>query len=161
MKWLRGSCVFMVCTISAVLWGLHLLNSPLIDKERSLQQRYLRAVYRKLAPDLKEQRLLAQDYWLRYPDVKNDSFWGEKSRLGIQGPADHYRQHGRREGRIYARVARPDDMGVEQKLARAYWKRYPDVAKSSLWGENSSLGILGPRDHYRFYGQRQGRRWGE
>jgi hypothetical protein len=115
----------------------------------------------KLAPDLQKERSLAMDYWLRYSDVRHDSFWGEKSRLGIKGPADHYRHHGRREGRIYAAVSRPEDMTLEKELAEAYWQENPDVARSSVWGRQSSLGILGPRDHYRFYGRGQGRTWGK
>lgn len=161
MKLLRLVVVLIFCSISAGLWGLNFLQSPLYNHEMKLQQKYLSSKYDELAPDLQEQRLLAFDYWQRYPDVRKDSFWGEKSRLGVKGPADHYRHHGRREGRIYARVARPEDEDLESRLAEAYWQRNPDIAKSKIWGRQSSLGILGPRDHYRFYGNRQGRKWGE
>lgn len=161
MKWLKLCCAVLVCAISAGLWWAHFLRSPLMNPEQKVQRQYVNTIYEQLAPDLQEQRLLARDYWLRYPDIKNDSFWGEKSRMGIKGPADHYRHHGKREGRIYARVIRPDNQVLEKKLAQAYWERNPDVAKSSIWGKDGTLGILGPRDHYRFYGKRQGRKWGE
>lgn len=161
MKYLKLFFVFSICALSVVLWLLNFLQSPLYKREMVEQQKYLNARYDELAPDLQEQRQLALDYWQRYPDVRKDGFWGEKGRLGIKGPADHYRYHGRREGRIFARVARPDDLDLEARLAEAYWKRNSDVAGSDVWGRTSALGILGPRDHYRFLGERQGRRWGE
>jgi len=161
MKWLRLSFGVLVCGLSAVLWWLNMINAPSMGHDGQMQRRYLSSMYNTLAPDLKEQRLLAEDYWLRYEGVRNDSFWGENSRLGIKGPADHYRQHGRREGRIYARVFRPKDMELEKELAELYWQRNPDVAMSAIWGRTSSLGILGPRDHNRFHGKRQGLQWGK
>ena len=161
MKWFRLFCGLLICSLSAVLWWLNVSKSPLVNHDLQVQREYLNSMYDKLAPDLQEQRLLAIDYWLRYPDIRNDSFWGEKSRLGIRGPADHYHHHGRREGRIYARVFRPVDMVQEERFAEAYWLQNPDIEKSSIWGRQSSLGILGPRDHYRYYGKRQGRKWVE
>ncbi|BHH85875.1 hypothetical protein LA52FAK_41640 [Desulforhopalus sp. 52FAK] len=161
MKRLRLLSAILVCSLSAGLWLLNMSKSPVIDHDLQMQRKYLNSVYDTLAPDLQEQRILAMDYWLRYPDVRNDSFWGEDSRLGIQGPADHYKHHGRREGRIYARVMRPDDMVLEKELAELYWRRNPDVAGSSIWGREGALGLLGPRDHYRFFGKHQGRKWGK
>jgi len=161
MKWFRLSCGVLVCAVSAVLWWLNMSSSPFMDHDLQMQRKYLGSMYDALAPEREEQRVLAEDYWLRYRGVKNDPFWGEKSRLGIQGPADHYRLHGRREGRIYARVIRPKDMELEKKLAELYWQRNPEVARSQIWGRTSSLGILGPRDHYRFRGKRQGLQWGQ
>lgn len=159
MKWIRLITAICVCLISVTLWWVNFSRSPLMDHDINMQRQYLNAMHDELAPDLQNERLLAIDYWLRYPDVRKNDFWGEKSRLGIKGPADHYRHHGRREGRIYAKVIKPDDMALERKLAEAYWNRYQDIARSPIWGRDGSLGVLGPRDHYRFYGQGEGRVW--
>lgn len=161
MKWIRLIAALFVCLSSVMLWWINFSRSPLMDHDRNVQREYLNSMYDELAPDLQNERLLAIDYWLRYPDVRQNDFWGEKSRLGIKGPADHYRHHGHQEGRIYAKVIKPDDMVLERKLAEAYWSRYQDIARSPIWGRDGSLGVLGPRDHYRFYGQREGRKWGQ
>jgi hypothetical protein len=161
MNRVKAGVVFLVCTLSALLWWLQAVQSPLFDKEARESRKYLQTMHEKLSPDLQEQRQLAVDYWLRYEDVRKHFLWGEKGRLGIKGPADHYRTHGKEEGRIYALIARPDDMAKEERLAKAYWQRNPNVARSKIWGKNSPMGILGPRDHYRFYGMREGLKWGE
>ena len=161
MKFFRLLCGLTVCLLSAVVWWVNFSQSPMRDHDYKMQRQYVNSMYDKFAPDLQQERVLAIDYWLRYSDVRNDAFWGENSRLGVKGPEDHYRQHGRREGRIYATISRPEDMVLERELAEAYWQQNPDVAKSTIWGRHSSLGILGPRDHYQFYGKRQGRKWGE
>jgi len=161
MRIFKVTFVLIICCISTTLWLVNFLQSPLSNHEFRQQRKYLNAKYDELAPDLQEERILALDYWQRYPDVRKNNYWGENSRLGLRGPADHYRHHGRREGRIYARLSYPEDLVLERKLAEAYWQRNPDVAKSPVWGRESPLGILGARDHYRFCGKREGRKWGE
>ena len=61
--------------------------------------------------------------------------------------------------RVLARAA-DIDTAAEEKLARAYWDRYPDVAKSDVYGVGGRLGILGAREHYMRHGRREGRVWG-
>lgn len=161
MKRLRLLCGLTVCLVSVVVWWVNFSQSPMMDHDYKGHRQYVNSMYDKLAPDLQEERVRAIDYWLRYSDVRKHAFWGENSRLGIKGPADHYRHHGRWEGRIFSKVSRPADMVLEKELAEVYWQRNPDVAKSTIWGRQGSLGIFGPRDHYRFYGKRQGRKWGE
>lgn len=46
---------------------------------------------------------------------------------------------------------------AEKKLAEAYWQRYPDVNLSEYWGPTGPLRIFGPHDHYKQYGQQEGR----
>ena len=61
--------------------------------------------------------------------------------------------------RVLARAA-DIDTAAEEKLARAYWSRYPDVAANPLYGENGKMGVLGAREHYMQHGRREGRIWG-
>ena len=61
--------------------------------------------------------------------------------------------------RVLARAA-DVDTAAEEKLARAYWAHYPDVAASPLFGEKGSMGVLGAREHYMKHGRREGRIWG-
>ncbi len=107
-----------------------------------------------------DEERLARGYWMRYRDIRLDRHWGEQGAMGIAGPRHHYRQHGQREGRIFAPLVIPDDLAAERALAESYWRRYPEVRASWVWGEDSALGILGPRDHYLHVGQGLGYLWG-
>ncbi|PIE58129.1 MAG: hypothetical protein CSA33_04240 [Desulfobulbus propionicus] len=115
----------------------------------------------KVSLELSQEKQLALAYWKRYPDVREHPLWGEQGALGIKGPADHYRHHGRQEGRVFQELITAKDTAREAKLAEAYWSRYPDVAQSPVWGKKSALGVAGPRDHYLLFGQDEGRIWGE
>lgn len=161
MKGVKAAVVSVACVISGVLWWAHAQQSPFFNRETVRHEKYLRQLYSELAPDIQQERRLAQAYWLRYADVRESELWGEGGVLGIKGPADHYRNHGREEGRVFIEVTRPDDMEREKVLAEAYWNRYPDVAATSIWGRASSMGILGPRDHYQLFGKKEGRYWGK
>ena len=142
---------------SALLWTRGLLDSPLINPEMVIEKHHLAAH----AADSRQERLLAEGYWLRYSDVREDRSWGKSGTMGIWGPRDHYRQHGKREGRIHQPVKKAKDWVQERDLARAYWQRYPDIRISSIWGEASDLGIFGPRDYHDHIGRHQGRVWGQ
>ncbi len=161
MEWIRGTAVGLICAVSALLWWVQALQSPFLNEQEHDSRRYRQTSHEKRAPELQELRQLASDYWLRYADIRIHPLWGEGGRFGIEGPLNHYRLHGKKEGRIYAKISRPEDLEREKWLARAYWQRYPAVASSEVWGENSLLGVLGPRDHYRFFGRKMGLRWGE
>lgn len=163
MKRVKPLFVFLVCLFSVVIWWVHAVQSPAFNPDTRRTEAYVRAMYDKLAPDLQKERRLAQAYWRRYPDVRENQLWGEDGVLGIKGPADHYRNHGHQEGRIYAEIewTWPENMDREEELAGAYWNRYPDVAASPLWGRQGTMGVLGPREHYQLFGRLEGRHWGE
>ena len=147
-------------SIAVLLWFQGFVASPLSSPQRVSEKRFLHDYLERNKPDLQEERVLAESYWLRYKDIREDPFWGEQGRMGIWGARDHYKQFGKREGRIYQPIIRPTDMQKEQKLAEAYWQRYPEIRRSAIWGEKSSLGILGPRDHYHYVGKKRGKIWG-
>lgn len=108
----------------------------------------------------RRERLLAEAYWTRYTDVGTDSYFGRGGTMGIDGARLHYTTYGKKEGRVFAPLPQSSSAATEQLLAEAYWQRYPDVARSPIWGKKGSLGLLGPRDHFCYRGNAQGRTWG-
>ncbi len=150
-----------VLAASLILWLHGLMTSPLVNPQMREEQRYIEHLLQENRPDLEAERLLARAYWQRYADIRVDAFYGEQGPNGLFGARLHYEQHGRGEGRIFAPLPEVEDQFAEQSLAESYWQRYPDVARSKAWGRNSSLGLLGPRDHYNHIGRYEGRRWGE
>ena len=146
--------------LSLILWLHGLLSSQIYNPEVHIPLRKAATLLRVNAVKHTDELELAKAYWLRYTDVKTHPFFGQEGPLGITGAIEHYRQHGRREGRIYKLVAEVEDPEQERILAEAYWRRYPDIAASHIWGRNSALGIRGPRDHYRNIGRRQKLTWG-
>ncbi|MBT8353391.1 MAG: hypothetical protein KJO60_02645 [Desulfofustis sp.] len=157
---LNGWLVIGLLSLSLILWLHGLLSSQIYDPEVYTPLRKSAALLRDNAAKHTEELELAKAYWLRYTDVRTHSFFGEEGPLGIAGAREHYLQHGRREGRIYERVAEVEDPEKERILAEAYWRRYPDIAVSRIWGRTSALGIRGPRDHYRYIGRQQKLTWG-
>lgn len=149
-----------VLAASLVLWLHGLMTSPLVNPQMREEQRYIEHFLQENRPDLEAERSLARAYWQRYADIKVDAFYGEQGPGGLFGARLHFEQHGRGEGRIFAPLPEALDHTTEQALAESYWQRYPDVARSKAWGRNSSLGLLGPRDHYIHIGKYEGRRWG-
>lgn len=157
-KWklLITSAVLVVCV---TLWLQGLLNSPVVNPDMRREHQFLNRYLQDHAPDLQTERDLAHDYWHRYPDVRTDPYFGEKGPAGIFGAREHYRLHGKSEGRIFAPIIIPEDMEREKQRAEDYWRRYPDIEKSAVWGRKGTLGILGPRDHYFYRGRHSGRIW--
>ena len=160
MKWLRPAIVCAVRGLSLFFWLQSFFRSPAWDSSRAEGQAYLRQVRQEQDPEMVKEKMLAEAYWFRYADVRKNDFWGESSPMGIRGPRDHYRRYGRSEGRLFAPIIQPPHLEREKELAEAYWQRYPDVAKSDIWGREGAMGVLGARDHYHYYGEVQGRVWG-
>lgn len=156
----RGWLVAGVLALSIVLWLQGLLSSQIYDPKVRLAKQTAAILARDAGAERTTEVELARAYWLRYEDVRTHPIYGEDGPLGITGAGEHYRHHGRREGRIYAPVAAGEDPERERLLAEAYWHRYPEIADSQIWGRKSALGILGPRDHYRYIGSRRKMLWG-
>ncbi len=156
----RGWLVAGFLSLSLILWLHGLLSSQIFDPAVHNPRRKAAALLRDAAAHRTDDLQLAKAYWLRYSDIRTHPFFGEDGPLGISGAIEHYRQHGRREGRIYGLVAEVEDPEQERRLAEAYWRRYPDIAASQIWGRTSTLGIRCPRDHYRYIGRHQKFIWG-
>ena len=157
---IRGILTTISIIVALIFWYQGFSKSPIVDPKQVNENRFLTSYLQRNKPDLKEERVLSESYWLRYRDVREHPYWGENGPMGIWGPRDHYKLLGKREGRIFKPVIRPDDLEKERDLAEAYWSRYPAIRRSGIWGENSRLGILGPRDHYNYIGKNKGRLWG-
>lgn len=159
-KTLATAASSLLLLVAAALWVEGVFHSPLVDQKLAIEQAYVAAHISANARSNEEERLLAQGYWRRYRDVRLDRHWGENGPMGIHGPRDHYRQHGRREGRIFKPLVIAEDLAAEKALAESYWRRYPEVRSSWIWGEHADLGVLGPRDHFIHVGRGLGYQWG-
>lgn len=51
-------------------------------------------------------------------------------------------------------------LGRAEVRAKAYWARYPDVARDAFFGTDGAQGIFGPFVHYERHGKEEGRKWG-
>jgi hypothetical protein len=159
LEQLRYALIALVLTTSLVLWTAGFMQSPVLHPTLVEQHHFIDRFIKENGPDYQKESVLAKAYWKRYPDVRQDSYYGAAGPLGIFGAREHFQQHGKREKRIYAPIAVPDDLTQEQQLAEAYWTRYPVIEKSAVWGRKSSLGILGPRDHFIHFGKKEGAVW--
>jgi hypothetical protein len=160
-KTLTTAAGSLLLLVAVALWVEGMFHSPLVDEKLAIEQAYVAAHISANARSDEEERLLAQGYWRRYRDVRLDRHWGENGPMGIHGPRDHYRQHGRREGRIFKPLVIAEDLTAEKALAESYWRRYPEVRSSWIWGEHADLGVLGPRDHFIHVGSGLGYQWGQ
>ena len=156
----RFLLTFATLIACSVIWWQGLQGSMLLNPELAEQHKNISRSAAGNSPDLQAEQALARAYWLRYPDIRQDTFFGENGTMGIFGPRAHYNQHGRHEQRILALVQIPNELDLEQELAEAYWSRYPDIERSMIWGRKSKLGILGPRDHYLHFGKAADLTWG-
>lgn len=146
--------------IASFFWVRGFLSSPLWSPGLKSEGDIHRETREQNSPDYQQEAILANEYWLRYKDIKEDKYWGKNGPQNIRGPRKHFELFGKKEGRIFGPLPQPEDLQRETQLARAYWQRYPDIAQSTVWGENSQLGILGPRDHFKYLGRSQGKAWG-
>lgn len=161
MKKAHLTLLTLACLMaSAILWTRGLLHSPLMNPEQGIKENYTQQGVSINSPEYQKEKLLAESYWLRYEDVKNNPYWGISGPKGFWGARDHFVLHGKQEGRIFAPVIQPPNPTEEKELATAYWQRYPEIRQNSIWGEKSPLATLGPRDHYTYIGRFEGRIWG-
>lgn len=151
---------FLVAPLSLIVWLYGFALSPLFEPEQFKQQQYLHTFLRDNAPDLTAERVVAEAYWRRYPDIGSNDYFGKNGPMGIHGARRHFEQFGSNEGRIFAPLAIARNTPAEKQLAEAYWHRYPTIARSPSWGRSSELGVQGPRDHYHYIGKDQGLFWG-
>lgn len=100
-KWARYTLAILLTVACVFFWLTGVQESPLLHKEMLVEQENSRKILFEQGPDYKVEKQLAEAYWARYPDIRKDGVWGEKSSMGIRGPRDHFRIHGKREGRIW------------------------------------------------------------
>jgi len=93
---LIGSAV-MLAAIAVYAAGA--LRSPVWNDKLYAEQQRLQAIRAAENRESAEERALAEAYWERYPDVARSPDYGVDGPLGIHGAREHYRRHGRFEGR--------------------------------------------------------------
>lgn len=98
VRWLLA--LLFICS-GFLFWYLGAHESRFLEEERALERSYVASILVTRAPDYKLEKKLAVAYWARYPDVRKDRLWGESGTMGIRGPRDHFRLHGKREGRTW------------------------------------------------------------
>ncbi len=152
---ITGAALFL----SLTLYVNGLLRSQVTDPALAGEEKYLQKYIDSQQPNYQKEKALADGYWRRYKDIRQNRYWGRDGPMGIWGARHHYRQHGRREGRIFQPVAEVEESETEQNLAQSYWQRYRDVRESPIWGPDGELGLAGPRDHFQYIGRFQGKTW--
>lgn len=100
-KWARYALAVLSTVAGVFFWLTGVQNSPLLHKEMLVEWANTRKIIFEQSPDYAVEKPLAEAYWQRYPDIRKDKVWGEKGTMGIRGPRDHFRIHGKREGRIW------------------------------------------------------------
>lgn len=98
-----------VLVTSSAFWTLGLLQSPLIKPKAQQEGFIVERAKQEQDPEYLAEKALAEAYWQRYPDIKNDSYFGEKGPMGINGAREHFKQYGKSEGRKYGPIQVPRD----------------------------------------------------
>lgn len=88
---------YAAVAISFTVFALEATRSAAINPRIRAERIFVEAYLRDHAPDLEQERRLAEAYWSRYPHVRADDVFGPAG-MGIAGARAHYERHGRQEG---------------------------------------------------------------
>ncbi len=105
----RDRRLWMSVGVMAAALGIYAhgaFNSPLLDATLAQHEAYRQNVLATEGVDQDREKALAQAYWRRYGDVRADPYFGENGQLGVVGAREHYKRHGRREGRIWPELTK-------------------------------------------------------
>lgn len=83
--------------VSLLLYGWGVSTAEIFDADARARQTFLSNMAN--TGDAVEIKTLAEAYWRRNPDVARDVQFGRGGAMGIFGPREHYRRHGKDEGR--------------------------------------------------------------
>jgi hypothetical protein len=82
-------------------YGAFAWQSPLVDDVARNRALFLRENADSRPSFSDADRKAARNYFLRYPDVARDGYFGQAGPMGDRGALEHYRRHGRYEGRTW------------------------------------------------------------
>jgi hypothetical protein len=91
--------ILLPFALALAVYGGQARQTPLLNPERAAADRYLADLAAQPGDGDHLDAAAATEYWTRYPDVAGDSYYGPDGPLGMLGAIQHYRDHGRREGR--------------------------------------------------------------
>lgn len=117
-EWLRAVITIAVLFLSSAGWLWGLFNSETLFFERHAAPPHRSTQHPAEPGDDSQLRRAAEAYWDRYPDIKEHHYFGVHGPLGIDGAREHYRQHGRHEGRIYGLPADTETLRPEKEHPR-------------------------------------------
>lgn len=95
LKWVGG----LTMVLAMVVWAVGAVHSPYLSSSQADARHYLRTEARNADVDRTRVSRFAAAYWEAYPDVRQDRYFGPNGPLGIHGALEHFRRHGRQEGR--------------------------------------------------------------
>jgi hypothetical protein len=99
----------LVMAAALVFYGLAARRAPELESGARAQRAVLEDTLTARATTAEQERLLAEAYWRRYPDVGADPAFGVHGQLGVWGAREHFQRHGQREGRQWG-----ESMGGER-----------------------------------------------
>ncbi len=98
---IKAGAALLLLLVSYAAYAQGWRQAPLLDPARAERVALAERVIREEKTDDAAERILAELYWQRYPDVAESPVFGRQGRLGIQGAREHYQRHGRHEGRVW------------------------------------------------------------
>lgn len=96
-RWIVVGVVLFVAALIVFVLGLN--DSALVDSRQANQQMIINSYARSESIDQVREKVLAEAYWRRNPDVAANPFFGTAGPLGVFGAREHFNRHGRVEGR--------------------------------------------------------------
>jgi hypothetical protein len=103
----RAVLVALVLAACMALWYRGLRTSPVMRAEMAQTSAGEVEMDQADDPASRLEHELARTYWQRYPDVREDPYYGINGPAGIHGARAHFQQHGKREGRVWGTVLLP------------------------------------------------------
>jgi len=92
---------YVAFALALVVFAVGAWDSPLFNQESRARVEVLNRFARAEYLDEGQEKIIATSYWSHYTDVAADPFFGREGRLGIWGAREHFKRHGKREGRVW------------------------------------------------------------
>ena len=99
VRWKIVGPILLVPVLIFVAVGL--VDSALTDRRLAEQQTIINNYARTESVDRAQEKVLAETYWRRNPDVAVHGFFGVDGPFGVFGPREHFNRYGRVEGRVW------------------------------------------------------------
>ena len=92
----------LLAVLAYGIYAAAALKSPLFDESERERLAFLGTKMQVAGvPFTDAQRREAEAYYRRFPGLDQDAFFGRNGPMGVRGALEHYRRHGRHEGRFW------------------------------------------------------------